>query len=61
MHPTKFQVLVQKKQKIDFQDLGFPIGKFLAILDLQVTPMRPTKFQVNWPFRSGEVKIWFSR
>ena len=59
MHPTKFQVLVQeKKQKIDFQDLGFPIGKFLAILDLQVTPMLPTKFQVNWPFPSGEeVKI----
>ena len=27
---------------------------FLAIFDLQVTLMLPTKFQVNWPFRSGE-------
>ena len=26
----------------------------LAIFDLQVTPMLPTKFQVNWPFGSGE-------
>ena len=36
--------------KIDFQDgrhgchLGLPIGKILAIFDLQVTPMLPTKF-----------------
>ena len=31
----------EKKQKIDFQDgghLGFPIGKILAIFDLQVNP-----------------------
>ena len=38
------------KQKIDFQDgghLGFPIGTILAIFDLQITPMLPTKFQVN--------------
>ena len=49
-------LLVQeKKQKIDFQDgrhsghLGFPIGTILAIFDLQVTLMFPTKFQVNWP------------
>ena len=38
--------------KIDFQDgghLGFPIGIILAIFDLQVTPMLPTKYQVNWP------------
>ena len=26
----------------------------LAIFDLQVTLMLPTKFQVNWPFDSGE-------
>ena len=26
----------------------------LAIFDLQVTPMLPTKFQVNWPFSSEE-------
>ena len=45
----------EKKQKIDFHDgshgghLGFPIGMILAIIDLQVTPMLPTKYQVNWP------------
>ena len=34
----------------------------LIILDLQVTPMLPTKFQVNWPFGSGEeAKNRFSR
>ena len=40
---------------IDFQDghhFGFPI--ILAIFDLQVTPMLPTKFQVNWPFGSED-------
>ena len=41
-------------RKIDFQDgchgghLGFPIGTILAIFDLQVTPMLPSKFGVNW-------------
>ena len=50
----------EKKRKIDFQDgghgghLGFPIGTILAIFDLQVTPMLPSKFRVNWPFGSGE-------
>ena len=42
-----------KKRKIDFQDgshFGFPIKMILAIFYLQVTPMLPTKFQVNWPF-----------
>ena len=49
-----------KKRKTDFQVgcrggyLAFPIGTILAIFDLQVTPMLPTKFQVNWPFVSGE-------
>ena len=48
-----------KKRKMDFQvghhggHLGFPIGTILAIFDLQVIPMLPTDFQVNWPFGSG--------
>ena len=33
--------------------LAFQV-KILAILDLQVTPMLPSKFQVNWPFSSEE-------
>ena len=34
----------------------------LAIFDLQVTPMLPSKFEVNWPFGSGEeAKNRFSR
>ena len=42
--------------------LGFPIGTILAIFDLQVTPMPPSKFGVNWPFGSGEeAKNRFSR
>ena len=47
----------EKKRKIDFQDgghLGFLINKILASFDLQVTPMLPSKFGVNWPFGSGE-------
>ena len=50
----------EKKRKLDFQDgrhggqLGFPIGTILAIFDLKVTPMLPSKFGVNWPFGSGE-------
>ena len=57
MLPTKFRVnwlwVYEKKRKIDFQDgrhdghLGFPIGMILAIFDLQVTPMFPTKFGIN--------------
>ena len=37
---------------MDFQDgghLGFPIKIILAIFDLQVTPMLPTKFKSNLP------------
>ena len=26
----------------------------LAVFDLQVTPMLPTKFQVNWPLGLGD-------
>ena len=59
----------EKKQKIDFQDgchggnLGFPISTISPIFeDLQVTPMLPSKFGVNWPFGSGnEAKNRFSR
>ena len=57
-----------EKRKIDFQDghhdgnSGFPIGMVLTTFDLQVTPMLPTKFQVNWPLGSeGEAKNRFSR
>ena len=47
-------ISVQKKFKIHFQygnrggHLGFPIGLILAIFDLQVTPILPTKFWVSW-------------
>ena len=34
--------------------LGFPIGMILATFDLQVTPMLPTKFQVNYHLGLGE-------
>ena len=57
-----------EKAKIDFQDgrnsghLGFQIGMILAIFDLQVTQMLPTKFQVSLPFGSREeAKNRFSR
>ena len=42
----------EKKRKTDFQSsshLGFSYFFYL-----QVTPMLPTKFQVNWPFGSEE-------
>ena len=59
---------VQEKRKIDFQDgghgghLGFPISMILATFDLQITLMLPRKFEVNWPFGSGEeAKNRFSR
>ena len=58
----------EKKQKKDFHDgchgshLGFPIRTILAIFDLQVTPMLPTRFGVNWLLGSGEeAKNRFSR
>ena len=50
----------EKKFKIDFQNgrlgrnLGFSIATVWAIFYLQVTPMLPTKFRVNWPFSSEE-------
>ena len=42
------------EQTLNGSQLGFTIGTILAIFDLRVTPMLPTKFQVNWPFSSGE-------
>ena len=59
MLPTMFLVncpfgLGKKKRKMDFQDgshgchLGYPIGMILAILNLQVPLMLPTKIKVNW-------------
>ena len=48
---------VQKKFKIDFQDGGrlrFLIKTNLAIFDLQVTQILPTKFRVNCPFVQEE-------
>ena len=55
-------------EKIDFQDgyhdahLGFPISTILAIFDIQVILMLPSKFGVNWPFSSEEeAKNRFSR
>ena len=53
----------EKKRKIDFQDgchcghLGFMISTILAIFDvINVTPMLPNKFGVNWPFGLGEAQ-----
>ena len=54
----------EKKQKIDFHGshLGFLLGTILATFDLQVTPMLPTMFGVNWFLGSGEeAKNRFSR
>ena len=61
---TSRRILTSMKRKIDFQSshLGFPIWMIFAAFDLQVYPMLPTKFRVNWPFGSGEeVKNRFSR
>ena len=50
---------IQEQFIIYFQDdscggyFGFLIGNILAIFDLQVTPILPTMFLVNWPFGSG--------
>ena len=51
----------EKKRKRDFQDgrhgghRGFPIGMILALFYLQVNPMLPTKYGVNWPRGVGGV------
>ena len=52
-----------QKFKIDFQDggsggqLGLLIRTILAIFDLLVIPILPTKFWVNWPKGVGGVGI----
>ena len=49
--PTGISVQ-EKKFKIDFQDgshLAFLIETILAIFDLQVARVFPSKFRVNWP------------
>ena len=58
----------RRSEKIDFQNschgghLGFPTGTILVIFDLQVTPLLPSKFGVNWHSGSGEeAKNRFSR
>ena len=48
---------VLKQFKTNFEDgshTGYEIKTNLAILDLRVTQILPTKFQVRWPFGSGE-------
>ena len=67
MLPTKFGVSwpfcsgYEVKNRFE-SHLGFPIGKILAIFDLQVSPMLPTKFQVDWHLGFGEeAKNRFSR
>ena len=43
---------------MDFQDgghLGYLIRTILAMFDLKVTSMLPTKYQVNWPKGVGGV------
>ena len=50
------------EQTLNGSQLGFTIGTIVAIFDLRVAPMLPTKFRVNWPFCSGEeAKNRFSR
>ena len=75
MFPSKFHVnwpfISEEQRKIYFQGggqnfqggyLGLRIGMILANFNLQDTAMLPTKFQVSWPFGSGEeAKNRFSR
>ena len=55
----------EKNYKIHFQDggrgghLGFLIETILAIFHLKLALILPTKFRVNWPFGSGEVRNGF--
>ena len=37
--------------------LDFRSARFLAIFEIQVTPLLPSKFGVNWHFSSGEEAI----
>ena len=40
---------------------GLLIGTSLAIFDLQIAQILPTKFRVKWPFDSEEVQNRYSR
>ena len=58
--PTKLRIdwisVQEKNRRIDFQNgghLGCRIETILAIFDLQVAPILPTKFRVNKPFSLG--------
>ena len=46
---------------LPLQRFWIPIETLLATFDLQVAPILPTKFQVNWLFGSGEAQNRFSR
>ena len=66
--PSKLAFWFRRRSEKYFQDgssgghLGFSNRTVLAIFDLQVTLLLPIKFQVNWPFGSGEeAKNRFSR
>ena len=57
IYKSPFSLLVQKqKREINFQEghhnshLGFLTETILAIFNLQVAPILPTKFGVYWPF-----------
>ena len=56
MLPTRFQStglsIQEKKKKTDF---GFPIEMILAIFDLHVTEMIPTKFQLAQGYRGSRL------
>ena len=56
-----FRKISEKKSFKMAAILDFQSKQFKLFLDLQVTPMLPTKFQVKWPFSSGEAKNRFSR
>ena len=64
-HPdTSYQVSSQLAllfRKSHWGHLGVLIGTILAIFDLQVSLILPAKFQVIWPFGSGEAKNRFSK
>ena len=50
----------EAKNRFSGSHLGFPIGMILAIFDLQVTPMLPTKFgELAFRFRRRSEKYIF--
>ena len=64
--PPSFEsVRMSVKEKFLDDDRGghlaFSIGTILDICNQELTPILPTKFRVNWPFRSGEGQNRFLR